>query len=98
VTMIIIGPITEEIVFRGFFYNAFKKHTNVVWATLLSALLFASGHDPQPFVYLVLFISGVIWAVIYEKTKSLIPCMVCHMLHNSLAFMAILVSTRGHSA
>lgn len=89
--IVIIGPYVEELVFRGFVFRILYKYMDLFWAVLLSAFLWASSHYFTPML-VVIFIQGLILGVIYHKTKSLVPCIVTHMLWNSFVFLMILFS------
>jgi membrane protease YdiL (CAAX protease family) len=87
ITGTIIVPIAEEIIFRGYLLNFFKNHTNTVFAVIASAFLFALSHETLLFMpYFIVL--GLILAVMYVKTKTIIPCMVTHGLYN-LVVMAL---------
>ena len=66
----IIGPVLEELLFRG--------------GILISALLFGVFHI-NPAQILPAFLIGILLAWTYYKTGSLIPCILMHILNNSLA-------------
>ena len=67
----IIGPVLEEILFRGAII-------------LISALLFGVFHI-NPAQILPAFLIGILLAWTYYKTGSLIPCILMHVLNNSLS-------------
>ena len=79
----IIGPIIEEIFFRGFAYPALKKKTGIFFSIIITATFFAALHQ-NLFAFLPIFFLGVVLAYVYEKSDSLIPSMTIHILHNSL--------------
>ncbi|MCC6445095.1 MAG: CPBP family intramembrane metalloprotease [Armatimonadetes bacterium] len=78
----VIGPIGEEILFRGYIYTVLKKRFSVRAAVLGSAFLFAAVHG-QPLALLPIFAIGVALALLYEYTGSLVPSMIVHMVNNS---------------
>jgi len=43
---------------------------------------------------LPLFLMGLVLAYIYERTKSIIPCTVAHILNNFLSFAILYFSVR----
>ncbi|UCB57113.1 MAG: CPBP family intramembrane metalloprotease [Candidatus Omnitrophota bacterium] len=86
--VVILGPIVEEIFFRGFAYNALKKRWGVPWAMSLTALVFAGLHA-NLFGFLPIAALGFLLAYVYEKTGSLIPSIAIHMLHNSLMVLML---------
>lgn len=89
----IIAPIFEEIVMRGIilegFLNKYKHRT----AIIVSALLFGLSHFNIP-QFINAFIMGLIFGIIYYKTRSLILCIVAHMVNN---VFAIIIAGMGFS-
>jgi len=69
-------PFVEELFFRGITYPAFKKKVSVNWAMFLSALVWGLVH-PLKTVWLIIIL-GLILVKLYERTKSLIPCLILH--------------------
>ena len=41
----VVGPMVEEVFFRGFFYPAFRKYVGAVWAMVITSALFALVHE-----------------------------------------------------
>ncbi len=79
----IAGPIFEEIFFRGFCYPAFKKRWGAGRALVLSAAFFGLIHQ-NIFAFVPIFVLGMILGYLYEKTGSLVPSIVLHIVHNSV--------------
>ena len=79
----ILGPIAEEIFFRGFMYNAIKKKMGILCALTLSSFLFALLHA-HLVGFLPIMVLGLLLAYLYEKTGSLVPCITVHIIHNSV--------------
>jgi membrane protease YdiL (CAAX protease family) len=89
---IIVG-INEELYFRGIILNLFKN--NGVKAIIISSILFGLGHIINAIVntnylYIVLqiifsFIVGIICAEIVIITKSIIPVIIFHTIHDFVA-------------
>jgi membrane protease YdiL (CAAX protease family) len=75
------APFFEEVFFRGFLYQAIRRRTYAWGAVVLTAMLFASIH-PGAFLAVQVFPLGMMLAYLMEKTGSLIPCMVVHLLVN----------------
>lgn len=78
----LLGPVVEEIFFRGFCYPALKKFWGVPSAMMLTSALFAWIHR-STFAFAPIFVLGLILAYLYEKRGSLLPSMTMHVLHNS---------------
>lgn len=84
--VILWGPLTEEIFFRGFVFSGLVVRLGVLGAALASSLLFALAHvDPRLMV--PIFITGLLLAWLYHKTGSIWSCFAAHALQNALAFM-----------
>jgi membrane protease YdiL (CAAX protease family) len=82
----IVGPIAEEIFFRGFVLPGLMKRFGVTQSLLFSSLLFGIFHfDPGAIV--PTFILGLALGWVYLKTGALWPAIFAHGLHNSLAIM-----------
>lgn len=79
----ILGPIIEEIFFRGFMYKAFRTKWGVRGAVIFSAILFASLHHSL-LAFIPIFLLGVVLALLYEKSGSLLAPMAFHVMHNFL--------------
>lgn len=84
----ILGPIVEELLFRQFFVGYF---CNGSWiGVFLSALVFAWVHEPQVslnlMVYLVL---GLILGAVFRLSQSFALTCAVHMLYNFTAIIMI---------
>ncbi|MEN6301586.1 MAG: CPBP family intramembrane glutamic endopeptidase, partial [Armatimonadia bacterium] len=91
VLICIIAPVIEEIIFRGFVYPGLRRRMTVTSAVVASALLFALMHNNLDALFTIGII-GVTLAVLYERTRSLVPCIVCHALNNTLVFFLLLLT------
>lgn len=83
----IIGPVLEEVLFRGAITKALLQQYKPTTAILLSALLFGIFHI-NPVQIIPAFLIGLLLAWIYYKTASLIPCILMHVINNSLSVYA----------
>lgn len=84
----VLVPIGEEMFFRGFLYGTLRRW-GVAAAAGLSALLFAAVHQ-QVVHFLPIALLGVILAVLYERTGSLLPAMIVHAANNLVAVLGAL--------
>lgn len=80
----VIGPLFEEIFFRGFVYRIVKKYCGYIPALLISALFFAYVHH-NFMAFLPIFALGIILGVLLERTGSLVSSVVMHALVNSVS-------------
>jgi membrane protease YdiL (CAAX protease family) len=80
----LIGPVFEEVMFRGAITTALLKKYSPVKAIVLSALVFGIFHINPPQIITATLI-GLLLGWIYYKTASLIPCILIHVINNSLS-------------
>ena len=92
ISVAILAPIVEEIIFRGIIFNEAAKYKDGAFPIIISALLFGLAHM-QPIQIVYTFISGLIFAFVYSKTHSLPIVMFLHMLNNLLTFAPEPLST-----
>ena len=81
----LVGPVVEEIVFRGVAYSVMRKRLGIYGAAAGSSLIFALAHANAA-ATLPVFGMGVVLAMLYEFTGSLIASMTFHVVNNTLAF------------
>ena len=86
----ILGPIIEELFFRGFVYNAVKKIGGIFTATVIVSAIFAALHT-NVVGFLPIMVLGIVLTYMYEKTGSLVSSITVHIVHNvtmvSLVFL-----------
>jgi membrane protease YdiL (CAAX protease family)/uncharacterized RDD family membrane protein YckC len=85
----IAAPVSEELSFRGFFFGGLRARMPALAAALISGALFGLLHAPGGIgVVPQLFAFGTILALLYEKTGSIVPGMLLHILNNTLGLIA----------
>ena len=80
----VAGPIVEEVVFRGAITRALLKEYSPRKAILISAAIFGVFHI-NPAQIIPAFLMGIVFAWVYYKTDSIIPCCLMHILNNGFA-------------
>jgi membrane protease YdiL (CAAX protease family) len=86
---VLLAPVAGEVLFRGVLYQALRKHTGVVFATLGSAALLPVLQWRLAMAPEFLFL-GIMLAVAFERTRSLYPSMVMHAVYNSAIILVTL--------
>jgi len=81
IAAIIVAPITEEFIFRGFILQRWAVKWNLPLALMVSSLLFGVLHLNA--VGLTMF--GLVMGLFYIKTRSLFVPIAGHMLNNIIA-------------
>lgn len=85
----LVGPVAEEVLFRGFLQPALRDIMGNVKAILLTSFLFAMVHF-NAYIFLQIFILGLLLGYLYEKTGTLVAPITVHVLHNSVSLCVLL--------
>lgn len=86
----LLGPILEEVIFRGFILRSMQKYGNLT-AMIVSSLLFSMFHlNLVQFVNPVLM--GIVLAFIAIKSQSIFPSIIAHIFNNTITFIAAGIS------
>ncbi|HEY4000191.1 MAG TPA: CPBP family glutamic-type intramembrane protease [Candidatus Xenobia bacterium] len=85
----VVGPLFEEFMFRGVLYSSLRKAMRPSWAIVLSAFIFGIVHADLPGL-LPIFVLACFMGLIYEKSGSLVPSIVMHMLQNTMTFVVMM--------
>lgn len=84
--IVIVGPIMEELLFRGWIMRVLLEKTTPTKAIVYSALIFGIIHmNPVQIMYASLI--GLVLGWMYYKTGSLIPSIVMHIVANGTSFV-----------
>jgi hypothetical protein len=81
--LVIVAPLTEEVMFRGLILRAFQQRFRGGVAFLLSSMLFGLVHL-NPWQFVSAFALGLMFAWWYARTRSLVPCLIGHALANAM--------------
>jgi len=96
--VVIVAPVTEEMLFRGVILRGFLLRYSPIAAILLSSLLFAVSHA-NPWQFAGPLALGVLFGWIFHKTRSLSTVMLAHALANGTPLLigACGISIPGYS-
>jgi len=81
VAAVLVAPVCEEIIFRGYLYPAAKKFAGTWVAAGSTSLVFAAAHGNLG-ALLPLFIFGLVLVLVYEKTRSIWAPIAVHLCFN----------------
>jgi hypothetical protein len=87
----LLGPVAEELFFRGVIYGFFRRW-GVPAAVLLSSLIFVLSHPTSHGIRLTQAVGGILFAIAYEVERSLLVPITIHVLGNLAIFSLSLVS------
>lgn len=81
-TSAVLGPIGEELVFRGVVQSALEKYGS--WIALFgSSLMFAAVHGPSV-IFVDAFVMGLLFGAVFRLSGSIWPAATLHMIYNGL--------------
>lgn len=94
-----LGPLMEELFFRGFLYPILARKMGVFWGIVLTALPFGLIHMVQ-YGYawgavLIIFLVGVVLTVVRAATKSVASSFLAHMGYNATLMVLAAAATDG---
>lgn len=105
ITLVVIAPIAEETLFRGYLYGKLRKYIPMIGAVLLSSVVFAllhlsfgidseTGHFTinQWNVALNVLPLAIILALLREKTGSIWSGILLHAIKNGVAFYLLFIN------
>jgi membrane protease YdiL (CAAX protease family) len=86
--IVFAAPISEEVCFRGMLFGGLRERLPRLGAALISGAIFgglhaATGVSAVP----PLIVFGFLLALLYERTGSIVPGILLHMLNNSVALL-----------
>jgi membrane protease YdiL (CAAX protease family) len=86
--IVIAAPISEEVCFRGMLFGGLRERLSRLGAALLSGVIFGGLHALTGVSAVPpLIIFGFLLSLLYEKTGSIVPGIILHMLNNSVALL-----------
>lgn len=85
-----IGPVAEEVFFRGVLYG-FCRRWGAPAAIILSTIAFVLAHPIFPAIPVTQMVGGILFAVAYEVEKNLIVPITIHALGNMAIFTLSLI-------
>ena len=87
IALVVVAPLTEELLVRGLILRGFLGHYSVRKAVVASAILFGLLHfNPWQLIGGTVF--GTLFAWWFVQTRSLLPCLFGHALVNALPLIA----------
>ena len=88
--IVVVAPILEEIVFRGYFMNTFFPNSKYYLDVILSALIFGISHlvfsHRDPISLIIYSLGGLFFALVYRWTKNIKITILCHSFFNFLTY------------
>lgn len=93
---LLIAPLVEELIFRGYIYTLLERLYGVAPAVLASGLLFGAIHFPQLypgyFQMLLLCTVGVVFSLARARTGTVVASVLLHFAYNATLSVLFLAS------
>ncbi|HEX8754248.1 MAG TPA: CPBP family intramembrane glutamic endopeptidase [Solirubrobacterales bacterium] len=87
--IVVLAPISEEVCFRGMLFAGLREKLPRLAAALIGGLIFGALHAITGVTAVPpLMVLGFLLCLLYEKTGSIVPGILLHMLNNSVALLA----------
>ena len=100
VSLVVLPPLAEETVFRGFVYTGIRRRFPFVLSAITTSILFAIPHlqfgEGAPLLWVAAldtFVLSLVLCYVRERTDSLWPGIFIHALKNGIAFVALFLIT-----
>lgn len=90
-TLVIVAPLAEEILFRGYLYGKLRKHVPLWLAMFVTSALFGAVHG-QWNVALDTFALSIVMCSLREVTGSIWSGVLLHMIKNGVAFYFLFIN------
>lgn len=85
----LLAPVVEELLFRGILYTYLRRWGAAV-AIIVSTLAFGLPHGGFFPIYLT---GGLIFALLYEYSGSLLPAVIAHIINNTFWFGSLALAS-----
>lgn len=91
VSLVVIAPIAEEVLFRGYLFGKLRKYAPLWVAILITSVLFGIVHF-QWNVGIDVFALSIVLCLLRVVSGSLWPSILLHMLKNGIAFYLLFIN------
>jgi membrane protease YdiL (CAAX protease family) len=94
---VLVAPLAEETIFRGYLYPMFARWFGVVPSIVVTGVLFGLMHGPQlggaKSLIAVMSLVGIIFTVVRARTGSVFASYLMHLGYNSLIGISLVLAT-----
>jgi membrane protease YdiL (CAAX protease family) len=96
---VLLAPLVEETIFRGYIYPVIGRSFGKVWAILATGLLFGLLHAEQLWggwgqIALLVFV-GIVLTFARAISRTVVAGFVIHTSYNSVQVIGLLIATHG---
>ena len=98
-SLVILAPIAEEVLFRGFLFTGLRRRLRFVWAALLTSILFGAAHllggeQGASLLWIAgidTMVLSIVLCFLRERTGRLWAPVLLHALKNCIAFSLLFI-------
>lgn len=90
--LVIMAPIAEEVLFRGYLYGKLKKYVPIWAAILMTSITFGAIHGAWNLA-IDTFALSVIMCLLREITGNIWASILLHMMKNGIAYYFLFINT-----
>ncbi|MDB5176910.1 MAG: rane protein of unknown function [Candidatus Saccharibacteria bacterium] len=90
-TLVVLAPLAEEILFRGYLYGKLKGHVPAIAAAIATSLLFGLAHG-QWNVGIDVFVLSLALCGLRSLTGSIWSGILVHMIKNGIAYYFLFIN------
>ncbi len=98
-TAVLIAPLAEETIFRGYLYPMFARWFGIVPSIVITGVLFGLMHGPQlggaKSLIAIMSLVGIIFTAVRARTGSVFASFLMHLGYNSLIGVSLALATHG---
>jgi membrane protease YdiL (CAAX protease family) len=99
VMSVLLAPLVEETIFRGYLYPVLARSFGVGAGVVITGTLFGLMHAPQLWggwgQIMLLIGVGIIFTAARAVSRTVVASYLLHVSYNSFLFIAFLVATHG---
>ncbi len=93
-SLVLLGPVCEELLFRGALFGWVNRYTAPVLGIFVTAVIFALAHAILA-LFPFLFVMGLSLGLVYWRTGSTFNSSILHMAQNAFAAVAAFAYLSG---
>jgi membrane protease YdiL (CAAX protease family) len=99
VMAVTLGPVAEEMFYRGLFYNALRQRLHPILAATIQGAVFGYEHHPFGLASSAgIGMAGLLLALVYEWRKTLLAPILVHSAMNAVGMVLLTLSLAADAA
>jgi len=99
ITAVLVAPLAEETIFRGYLYPMFARWFGIVPSIVVTGVLFGLMHGPQlggaKSLIAVMSLVGITFTAVRAWTGTVFASYLMHLGYNSLIGISLFLATHG---